>query len=233
MLDQYFTEEFLRNLPADSDDAVLAVSKEWNRFAKGKSGQLFDEWVKCELIIMVRQFLQARGISIPEKLRDMDLDSVDLDYVGSVLQQEAENAEAAKAKKAQLEFANAQASKYRDLFSSGDVYEFSDEEHARVQLLVGELKSEINRADRLSAGHRERLLKRLQATESELHKRTSEIDRFYGFVGEAGIVARKYGADAKSITDRVNELAEVVLRLIVRTEKIKALPALTNLLDSA
>ena len=74
-------------------------------------------------------------------------------------------------------------------------------------------------------------MRRLEALSNELHKRTNDIERFWGFLGEAAIVMRKFGEDLKPVADRVLELARIVLSAIFAKEGIKALPELSRLLS--
>ena len=67
--------------------------------------------------------------------------------------------------------------------------------------------------------------------QSEIHKKSSDIDRFWGFVAEAGIVTRKFGEDMKPISDRVTELGKIVIAVIMSKEGIQALPDITKLLE--
>jgi hypothetical protein len=89
----------------------------------------------------------------------------------------------------------------------------------------------IQKAVLIPKQHKERLLKRLEAMQKELHKSTSNIDRFWGFVAEAGIVARKFGEDLKPINDRVTELGRIVIAVIMAKEGIQALPEIVKILQ--
>lgn len=64
------------------------------------------------------------------------------------------------------------------------------------------------------------ILKRLENLQSELHKRVSDLDRFWGLVGDAGVVLGKLGKDAKPIVDRVREVAEIAWKTQARTEEL-------------
>ncbi len=90
------------------------------------------------------------------------------------------------------------------------VYEFSKGDLIRVQTLINELRDFITSSEKLEADHQRRLLKRLEALQSELHKRISDLDRFWGLIGDAGVVLGKLGNDAKPIVDRIRELVEIV-----------------------
>ena len=57
-----------------------------------------------------------------------------------------------------------------------------------------------------------RLLNRLEELQRELHKKMSKLDKFWGFIMDAGPVLGKFGEDAKPFFERINELAEIIFR---------------------
>ena len=119
---------------------------------------------------------------------------------------------------------------YQGIFGAAEVYELSDADLARIQRLVNELRKLISESKLITAEHKGRLLRRLEGMQRELHKNTSDIDRFWGFVAEAGIVARKFGEDLKPISERVTELGTIVITVVMAKEGIKALPDIAKLL---
>lgn len=110
--------------------------------------------------------------------------------------------------------------RYKTAFKSSFSYEFSQGDFDRIQTIVNELREHISKNDQLEASHGQRLLKRLESLQSELHKRVSDLDKFWGMVGDAGVVLGKLGADAKPIVDRVKEIAEIVWKTQARTEEL-------------
>ena len=110
--------------------------------------------------------------------------------------------------------------RYKTALKSSFAYEFSQGDLERIQSLVNELRGHISENTALEAGHKSRLLKRLESLQSELHKRVSDLDRFWGMVGDAGVVLGKLGNDAKPIVDRVKEIAEIVWKTQARTEEL-------------
>ncbi len=46
--------------------------------------------------------------------------------------------------------------------------------------------------------------------QSELHKKISDVDRYWGLVAEAGVVLGKLSKDSKPIVARIKELAEII-----------------------
>lgn len=99
-------------------------------------------------------------------------------------------------------------------------YEFSKGDLDRIQLLINELRDQIAKSPLIEADHKRRLIKRLETLQKELHKRMSDVDRFWGLVGDAGVVLGKLGKDAKPIVDRIREIADIVWRTQARSEEL-------------
>ncbi len=110
--------------------------------------------------------------------------------------------------------------KYLNRIGSTFSYEFSDGDIDRIQTLITELRDVINKDERFSENHKQRLLKRLEELQSELHKRMSNIDRLWGFMGEAGVAIGKFGNDIKPFTDRIQEMLTITWRAQARAEEL-------------
>lgn len=110
--------------------------------------------------------------------------------------------------------------KFRLEISNGFCYEFSAGDLERIQKLVNEIRGKIADSDMLEENHKERLLARLERLQRELHKKTSDLDRFWGLTGDAIVILRKFGEDSKPIVDRVREIAEIVWRTQERAEEL-------------
>jgi hypothetical protein len=78
----------------------------------------------------------------------------------------------------------------------------------------------LNGSSLFEESHKQRLLKRLETLQRELHKKVSDLDKFWGLVGEAGVVLGKFGKDAKPIVDRIREIAGIVWRTQAHTEEL-------------
>jgi len=122
-------------------------------------------------------------------------------------------------------------SKFRASLKSGFAYEFSQGDLDQVQNLLNELREQITNAHQLDKEHQQRLLRRLEKLQSELHKKVSDLDRFWGLIGDAGVVFGKLGNDAKPIVDRVREIADIVWQTQSRAEELPSgtsIPMLSN-----
>lgn len=99
-------------------------------------------------------------------------------------------------------------------------YEFTSGDIERVQVLINELRELLSKEQRLDAGHKERLMKRLEALQQELHKKISTLDSFYVLVGDAGVALGKLGSDAKPLVDRIKELTQIGWKSQARAEQL-------------
>jgi hypothetical protein len=88
--------------------------------------------------------------------------------------------------------------------------------------LLNELLDNIVTNDKFEEDHRRRLLGRLEALQKELHKRLSNLDRFYGLIGDAGVLLGKFGRDAKPFVDRIREIVEIVWRAQANADQLPA-----------
>ncbi len=121
--------------------------------------------------------------------------------------------------------------RFKSSLGSGFVYEFSQGDLERVQGLVTQLRDLIAETGHFEKEHQQRLLRRLEKLQSELHKKVSDLDRFWGLIGDAGVVLGKIGNDAKPIVDRIREIADIVWQTQSRAEELPSgtkLPQLEN-----
>lgn len=99
-------------------------------------------------------------------------------------------------------------------------YEFSKGDQNRIQELLNELRDFVSSSDQFESEHKQRLLRRLEALQAEVHKKVSDLDRFWGMVGDAGVAVGKFGTDAKPFVDRIRELTGIIWRTQARAEEL-------------
>jgi hypothetical protein len=113
-------------------------------------------------------------------------------------------------------------SKFDVKLGTGFAYEFSEGDLKKVQTSINDLRGLINDSKIIEDNHKHRLLKRLERLQSELHKKMSDLDRFWGFVGDAGVVMGKFGNDVKPLTDRIREMMGIVWNTQARAEELES-----------
>lgn len=100
-------------------------------------------------------------------------------------------------------------------------YEFTDGDLKRIQQLINELRELVSANTELDAGHKQRMLKRLEKMQSELHKKMSDIGKFYELMGDAGVALGKLGEGAKPFVERIKELVDIGWKSQARAEQLQ------------
>ena len=108
----------------------------------------------------------------------------------------------------------------KKILDKGFFYEFTDGDLKRIQQIINELRDQIVESDLFEEDHRRRLLRRLEALQSEIHKKMSDVDRIWGLVGDAGIAIGKFGKDSKPFVDRILELSQIAWKTQARAEEL-------------
>lgn len=110
--------------------------------------------------------------------------------------------------------------KFDNVLGQSFSYEFSQGDVDRIQTLINELREQISSSNLFENTHKERLLKRLEKLQAEMHKKMSDFDKFWGLIGDAGIVLGKFGKDSKPFVDRIKEISDIVWRTQARAEEL-------------
>lgn len=110
--------------------------------------------------------------------------------------------------------------KYKGLFQNTFVYKFTDGDLKRIQTLINELRDSISESELFDEKHRQRLLMKLEELQKGLHKKVTSLDKFWGLIGEAGIVFGKFGNDVKPLVDRIREITEIIWRTQANAEEL-------------
>lgn len=111
-------------------------------------------------------------------------------------------------------------SSFKLSLGAGFCYEFSQGDLTKIQSLINELREQIASSNHFEHEHQQRLLRRLEKIQSELHKKVADLDRFWGLIGDAGVVLGKFGNDAKPLVDRIKEIAGIVWQTQSRAEEL-------------
>jgi len=226
----FFPPRTLSNLPADNLEALAVLGVEFEKF-DGHARQMpehHDDYV--EALSILRGFAVARDAKLepfPElgSQRHQNVANI-ASYFGKLrntVRAELTNRHARG-------YFESKTEEYVSLFAKAAIYEFTEPDFKRVQDLINELRDLIRSSTLITDEHKRRLLRRLEAMFNELRRKTNDIDRFWGFIGEAGIAMRKFGDDLAPISERVLELGGLVINVIFAKEGIKALPEVSQIL---
>ncbi len=226
----FFPPRTLGQLPADNLEALAALCVEFEKF-DGHARQMpehHDDYV--EALSILKGFAMVRDAKLepfPElgSQRHQNVSNI-ASYFGKL----RTNVRSELTNRHARGYFDTKTEEYAALFAKVSVYEFSESDFKRVMDLTNELRDLIRSSTLISEEHKRRLLRRLEAMRAEFHRKTNDIDRFWGFIGEAGIAMRKFGEDLAPISERVLELGGIVVNVIFAKEGIKALPEVSQIL---
>ena len=222
-----FTDKFLDSLPDDPKLAVASLCREFFAVEQGLApAEVEDSYgYYAEAYAALEAYVEAKDL--PIELPQLDQDTnVHPGQIRAIVREVSEGI-AETIKRDSLSEAR---SRFRQKFGLVFVYEFSDGDLKRVQTLLNEMRDVVSESEDFDAGHKERILKKLERLQSELHKKVTSLDRFYGLLGEGGVALGKFGKDAKPFVDRVKEVAQIIWRTQARAEELPSdttLPLLT------
>lgn len=221
-----FTDEFINSF---TDDPIGKTIEICNQTFTALKSQSQETWTRADFEIL------AEAYSLLVEAVELGLLPINLPYPHLTGKTSEDCVNIHKYLNGIRELCSAEASKlrvqslrtrFRVTLGNGFAYEFSQGDLDRVQQLINQLRDLITNADQLEKEHKQRLLRRLEKLQSEMHKKVSDLDRFWGLIGDAGVVLGKLGNDAKPIVDRIREIADIVWRTQSRAEE---LPSGTNL----
>jgi hypothetical protein len=201
----YFDEKFLKSLPEDTPSAIVAICNEYFKILSRLTKQESVNLLIAEAYALVAIYCEVTRLNIipPEIVGDYTLDTKKAAEFFGQLQVSAN-------KKVTQNSFQQYKNHFRMNFDKVFHYEFSEGDLERIQQLVNELRGLIFATNNLEEEHKQRLLNKLEKFQSELHKRVSNLDRFWGFLIEASITIGLMGENVKPMVDRIKELRDII-----------------------
>jgi hypothetical protein len=226
-----FDEKFVKELPQDIVEAQRIICDRFFQYRKGKPSQGMVTFC-LQSLAFARVFAQIHSLDL--EVPSLDPNDADGSTINSVTKfftvWKSQTDEVLRQRKHAGTYETA-VDYYASLFGKGVFYEFSDGDFARIQTLLNGLRDLLTKSEDFEEEHRMRLLKKLEALQSELHKRMSNFDRFWGFFIDSGIALSKFWENAKPFRDDVKEIIEIVSRTQAKAENVQKLFPM-NLLKS-
>ncbi len=205
----YFDEKFLKSLPEDSPSAIAAICDYYDsiedNLSKDEDENENQQTLIKEAFGLIAAYSEANdlGIDVPPITGDFDEDYSNAnDFFQEMQKYSSQGIN-------QSEF-----EQYKNIYAArlGKVFhfEFSEGDLGLIQNLINELRELISTTEELEEDHRHRLIKKLEKVQSELHKRVSNLDRFWGFCIDLSIVVGLMGENAKPTVDLVKKIVAII-----------------------
>jgi len=219
-----FTEKFVDSLKDDPIRSTLEICQiAYKEFVSPNLCNKSNHERLIEVCALLSELIESKLLTVDKSPQFKLIGDIRTDCI-NIIEFVRYVDEECKLQASQLEL-QSKRSKFKATLGASFCYEFSQGDMDRVQLLVNQIRDLISSSENLEADHQRRLLMRLEKLQSELHKRMADLDRFWGLIGDAGVVLGKLGTDAKPVVDRVKEIADIVWQTQSRAEE---LPSGTN-----
>jgi len=225
-----FDDKFLEGLPSNPKKALRKMCSQYIYYYNSTVNNLNDDTYENYLTdyAAIEAFLGVCGIHIDSVIltdkRESNIKLL-LEYVQQVYRETGQVFQDDTLEQAR--------DKFRSRFGVGFFYEFSEGDLGRIQTLVNELRDLIQHSEVFDANHKERLLKKLESMQKELHKKMPSLEKLWGFIGDAGVALGKFGSDAKPFVDRIREILQITWRTQARSEELPSATPLPLLSDKA
>lgn len=203
-------QTFLEKLPDDPLNFIKTISQYVMDRYSNKSAE--QRWADYEFYIEAYGLFQAFADANNFNFKYPGLDTDKHRNMEQIVQFLNQRRSEAEKELTELSLANAKE-KYSILFKNAFYYEFTDGDLKKIQELINEVRDLTTSSKAFEDEHRQRILKRLEKLQIELHKKMSNIDQFWGLIGDAGVALGKLGDDAKPFDDRIREIVDIIWRV--------------------
>lgn len=220
----FLDDDFMAKIPTDPHQAgrlICAQFEQFNQSARRNADPITQYETYLKSLALLRAICEINKVKMP----DIALPSSKLEAVNKITSVFSEVRKVFDQSETDMALNNYRAilaSKISSVFA----YELSEGDIKRIQQLINELRDCISKTKDIEEEHRRRILLRLEKLQSELHKRISDLDRFWGLIGDASVVFAQVGENAKPIVDRVREITEIIWNVQIRAS---GLPSSTPL----
>ena len=225
------TDDFLDSLPLDPKSALLAVCEEFLRLETTAPNATE---VALEAVAIFNAYSKAH--SLEYAFADPTASANTRDMLATIHNQFNNFRDRLKnlvAMENSSKFLETSQNRFNGRFDVVFSYEFSDSELNRIQSLINELRDQINGAEQFEPKHKVRIMSKLEALQSEMHRHMSSLDKLWGFIGDAGVVFGKLGNDAKPFVDRVKEIITITWEVQAKAEDLPTSTRLPFFQDEA
>ena len=204
----YFDEDFVKSLPDDWNYAAVMINEKYNLLIDNlHPSERYSATQELWPLLEVLRENKRHNLEVPDRTGHPGTDIINMQsFIKNVAQQA----------QVQIDRQNTEdkLKHYEDVYriALGNVFhfEFSEGDLKRIQKLVNELRDLISATEELEQKHKQRVLRKLEKLQSELHKKIRDLDLFYGTIIELSVTARIVGENFKPVVDRIRELVGIV-----------------------
>lgn len=218
-----FDERFIESLPEEPEESVYKVCNQYLAQRERHASALGTEYHQSSLSVIKalnEVFDLELNVPDPEEIQEELMDGMIISFF-KALKEKHEN-------RIERERIDAQVTNTFNMvlerFGSKSLYEFSDDDLERIQKTINELRDMITSSDCFENKHKDRILRRLETLQREIHKKMSNVDKLWGFMIDFASTLGKCGEEAKPFFDILIEMKKIVWKAEI---ELKGLPEKT------
>ncbi len=217
-----YIEKFIKELPKDASKAIYLILNEFYEQLTRGSNVTIDYYLETLSLILV--YYEELNEEVVKDLTIPEMTVNDQDTRDNIEEFFAQLNRVITYQRS-VKYLSDQKTKYSSILGKTLTYQLSQNDLDIIQTSINELRGFITKSKFIDSDLKNRLLKRLEKLQSELHKNESNLDKFWGLIGDAGVVLGKFGEDAKPFFDRVNDIIRIVCKVQAKAEGLtKSLP---------
>jgi len=209
-------DTIFESLPSNNCEAALEIIR---LISEHDSDDLFVEDL-VEAFIFLAKFCDEHGI----RASTPDLNTSDERTIRHKIWLCINAIENDIKRKQIFEAKNRGLERYAKLSGQLFCYKFSETDITKIQGYLNELWALISTSSELEEDHRKRLLERLEQLQDELNKNLSDLDRFWGLIGDAGTIIAKMRNCAEKGAKIMNLIALIGNIVFVTQNEAHGLP---------
>jgi len=213
-----FNEKYLTGIPEQPLLALIRVCKDMQAFHSASatdSERIEKHDVYLEALGLIDVLAAKSGIVFQAP----EIAKLPIKNIHNIIRYCVELDEVAQYHLARLKVQLAHA-RYEQLFGVGYSYVLAGEDVEQARSLLSELKRLIEATTLLDDGFKQRLLKRLEKLHFKVHLKMRSLDRFWGLLGDAGVVMSMAGDEAKPIVEKIARLTNLTWEIQARNERL-------------
>lgn len=212
MSDKYFNPEFVRSLSVDTDDRIIAITREYQRFLQDTKGNVANE---IEAFFEIEGAIATlnRVYKLEIKYEMQDPSRVDTTLLMSALGDASNRASNRVRIRDLKKKREAKQRQVEVIAGESKSYIFEQEELKLLLEKIAELRTIVLDSEHLNGSFKRRFAGIIEDLQREINQEMYDLRGFWSVLGEACSVIDQLGESAEKARMLTNSVANIVLKV--------------------
>jgi hypothetical protein len=212
-----FEDQFINRLPEDPIPAVIVICKEFLAFHAANENAFSHYKGYIEALGFIEVYAEANNL-------EMSFPQIDEKREQNIVKIEKFFMETCRLFERKYQQSNLEdiKKKFASKLKPENVYTADDNEVIMLKKQLIALRNEIERNSPLDEDYKFRIIRKVDKILSISYKSMTDLNPFWGLIGERGIIAGKLGPEEKKIPELINLLVDTIWKIQLRSENMPA-----------